>query len=203
MDKEINYEINNKKYKIIIGASELSIVFEEKIENITERRELIFDLSNMTFLYRKSKYNYFGKRIDTTIYCNSKNCVFDNEIPINEIYDDIVIMLSDLKSSKEIKEVIDFNILIRYVLNGLFKEIIRIKNLPKDNIDYENLMENERFNILFLNRVSDDIYDYLTCKLANLEIYFASNYHKSMPDLLAQKKLEGLCWQTTKVLSFS
>ena len=178
-------------------------MFEEKIDNITEIRELIIDLSNMTFIFLCKKYNYFGKRIDTRVYSNSNNCVFDNEIPINEVYDNIVIMLSDLKSNKKLQEFIDFNILIRYVLNVLFKEIIRIKNLPKDNIDYENLTENERFNILFLNRASDDIYNYLISKLVNLEIYFASNYHKSMPDLLAQKKLEGLCWQTTKVLSFS
>jgi len=81
------------------------------------------------------------------------------------------------------------------------KETINmLRNIFKEN-KYSNLSETERFQLIRMHKVPQEVYDYMKKFFDQLHIEIVGMYEGNLFDLMEQGRLEGWCWQTTETAS--
>lgn len=81
------------------------------------------------------------------------------------------------------------------------KETINmLRNIFKEN-KYSNLSETERFQLIRMHKVPQEVYDYIKKFFDQLHIEIVGMYEGNLFDLMEQGRLEGWCWQTTETAS--
>lgn len=83
---------------------------------------------------------------------------------------------------------------------NLKQTINMLKNIFKPK-EYSEFTEAERFTIIRMNKVPQEVYDYIKSFFDNLYIEIIDKYEGNLMDLMEMGVLEGWCWQTTETAS--